>query len=74
MIREALRLEGGVKYLRWAMKTQPAAFLALVGRLIPAEIKADLGGAVVEVTLRNYTGIEHEVPRVPLLKAPEVTH
>ncbi len=42
LIRQALDEEGGVRYLRWAARRQPVAFLALLGRLIPAEIRGTL--------------------------------
>ena len=39
------------------------AFLALIGRLIPAEIRAQLEGEPPLVIIRDYTGIEHETVR-----------
>jgi hypothetical protein len=42
MLRQALDEEGGVDYLRWAARKQPQAFLALLGRLLPAEVRASL--------------------------------
>jgi hypothetical protein len=42
MVREALDQAGGVDYLKRQAKESPTAFLALVGKLIPAEINADL--------------------------------
>ena len=61
MLLQALEEEGGVKYLRWAARTQPAAFLSLLGRLLPTEIRASLddrSGEPVKITV--ITGIEGE--------------
>jgi len=57
MIRQALEEEGGVDYLRWAARNQPTAFLGLVGRLIPAEVKASLQSDETVVIVKDYTGM-----------------
>ena len=58
MLRQALEEEGGVEYLRWAARNQPAAFLSLLGRLLPAEIKASIDHeGLPTVTIRDYTGM-----------------
>ena len=36
----ALHEAGGVDYLRWAAREQPAAFMALLGKLLAAEMRA----------------------------------
>ena len=59
MLLQALEEEGGVGYLRWAARNQPAAFLSLLGRLLPAEVKASLdhrGGEPMKITV--ISGIE----------------
>ena len=33
--------EGLVGYLKWAGKTEPRAFLAILGKLLPMQVKAD---------------------------------
>ncbi len=59
MLHQALEEEGGVAYLRWAARKQPVAFLSLLGRLLPTEIRASLddrSGEPVKITV--ITGIE----------------
>ena len=64
LIRQALDEEGGAEYLRWAAREHPVAFLSLLGRLVPAEIRGALE-IVPVVSIRDYTGREHERgPRV----------
>ena len=60
-IREALDREGGAEYLQRAAREQPVAFLGLLGKLLPAEIRASLDHeGLPTVILRDYTGLEHE--------------
>lgn len=40
MLREALDNAGGAAYLTQQAKDNPTAFMTLVGKLIPAEVKA----------------------------------
>jgi len=42
MVLTTLELEGGIGYLRWAARKEPKAFLALVGKLLPQKVEADL--------------------------------
>ena len=42
MILEALDQKGGVKYLVQQADANPTAFLSLVGKLIPTDVKADI--------------------------------
>jgi hypothetical protein len=44
MLLRALDEEGGVEYLRWASRNQPGAFLSLLGKLVPSEVKASVEG------------------------------
>lgn len=46
MIETALHKAGGVNYLVAMAKENPAAFLALLGKIIPRDIRADVGGRV----------------------------
>ncbi len=59
LVRQALDEEGGVEYLRWAARMKPVAFLSLLGRLVPAEIRASLDATTLLI-LRDYTGVESE--------------
>ena len=59
LIREALDQEGGSQYLRQAARENPAAFLSLVGRLVPAEIK---GVIESDVVINVVTGISADAP------------
>lgn len=54
MVRQALELKGGVKYLVWAAENEPRAFLALVGRCVPLEVKGADGGPLL--VLRDLSG------------------
>ncbi len=58
MIRAALQLEGGVEYLRQQARKQPQAFLGLLGRLLPSQIKAEIDLPLV--TVRDFTGLAIE--------------
>lgn len=49
MILDALEAAGGVDYLRLQAKENPSAFLSLVGRIVPGEVKAEIGGNVTIV-------------------------
>lgn len=50
MIDGALDELGGITYLKWAARQEPAAFLALLGKTLPRDLK--LGGDLsLEVNL-----------------------
>ena len=62
MLRQALEEEGGVEYLRWAARKKPAAFLSLLGRLLPAEIRASIEHEeLTTVIIRDYTGLGSQI-------------
>jgi hypothetical protein len=42
MILEALDGAGGVEYLRQQAKDNPGAFLTLIGKVLPKDIRADV--------------------------------
>lgn len=44
MILGALDQAGGQQYLADQAEANPSAFLALIGKVLPSEIKAELGG------------------------------
>lgn len=44
MILQALDAEGGVDYLRWASREQPASFLTLLGKVLPTQVAGENGG------------------------------
>lgn len=46
MIVEALEGAGGVQYLQDTAKSHPAAFLSLVGKVMPVQIAGEGGGPV----------------------------
>ena len=50
MVLQALDKAGGVAYLARQAEKQPAAFLALVGKVLPLQITGDGGGPVYIVT------------------------
>ena len=59
MVRQALDEEGGVEYLRQVARDHPQAFLSLLGRLIPAEFKAEISTRPL-VRITDYTGVKWE--------------
>ena len=60
MIRQALEEAGGVKYLARVAQETPTAFLALIGRLVPSEIRASLDAGLITVEMRSFTGMAWE--------------
>ncbi len=54
MVRQALEKAGGVAYLTRQANDQPVAFMALISKLIPAEIKASLEAQLPQVVIRDY--------------------
>lgn len=46
---EAFSRVGGAKYLETIAKTEPKAFLTLLGRIIPTELTGSLDGLVVRL-------------------------
>ena len=58
MVRVALEKAGGAEYLLEQAREQPVAFLSLLARLIPAEIRASLeSNSLLTVRVRSYTGL-----------------
>lgn len=55
MIRSALEGAGGVDYLQSVASTHPAAFCSLIGKIIPADVKATLSvsGGLVLIPQKN---------------------
>lgn len=50
MIIEALNKAGGVGYLVDRAKDNPAAFIALVGKVLPLQVSGTDGGPIIIVT------------------------
>ena len=46
MVVQALESAGGLHYLATQAQANPAAFLSLVGKLIPAELRTELAGSL----------------------------
>jgi hypothetical protein len=55
MIRQALDEAGGIEYLSGVATSHPAAFCALISKIIPADVKATLkvSGGLVLVPAKN---------------------
>lgn len=51
MVLQALDDVGGVKYLVEQAKENPAAFMTLIGKVIPPELKIDATGENISVTV-----------------------
>lgn len=53
-ISQAFDKAGGVDYLVGLSKTNPQAFTALLGKIVPSELKADIsGGLQINVVKRG---------------------
>lgn len=63
MILQALHGEGGVRYLRKQAKQNPAAFMALISKVLPLDIGAGLLAIGMPV-------IKLEAPTVPAIDPP----
>jgi hypothetical protein len=50
MIVQALSAAGGTAYLVEQAEKSPQAFLSLLGKLVPAEVRAELGGSLTVET------------------------
>lgn len=50
MIVDALNGVGGVEYLESTARSHPAAFLSLIGKVMPIQVTGDGGGPVETVT------------------------
>lgn len=50
MIVDALNMAGGVNYLRVQAHDNPAAFLSLVGKVLPLQVSGTDGGPIIIVT------------------------
>ena len=50
MILQALTDEGGVAYLRKQANAQPAAFLSLIGKVLPTQVTGEGGGPLTIIT------------------------
>lgn len=50
MILDALDGAGGVEYLIDKAKSHPAAFLSLVGKVLPLQVTGENGGAITVIT------------------------
>ena len=50
MILQALESAGGTTYLVEQAEKSPQAFLSLLGKLVPAEVRAELGGSLTVET------------------------
>ena len=59
MILRALDLVGGEAYLVEQAKTNPTAFMTLLGRILPRETDGKLGGVL---QLNVVTGVDREQP------------
>ncbi len=57
---------GGKDYLVEVARSDPKVFCTLLGKLVPTQLRAELeDGGLTVVTIRDYTGREHERgPRV----------
>ena len=70
--KQTLGEGGGAEYLRIMATQEPRAFLGLIGKLLPAELRVDGGGGIPLVLFRNYTGrSEFDGPALPATFAAE---
>jgi hypothetical protein len=57
MIVDALHGVGGVEYLQQAAKSHPAAFLSLIGKVMPIQLTGEGGGAIEHGVTLNIIGV-----------------
>ena len=58
ILHEAFEEAGGVAYLVKQAHEQPRAFMALLGKLIPQEIRAEIDGSDLPLVIfHDYTGM-----------------
>ena len=57
---ESFHALGGVEYLQELAKKEPRAYASLLGRLIPAELRAEIDGTIRTVRIRDFTGLDAE--------------
>jgi hypothetical protein len=50
--------DGLVGYLRWAAKSEPRAFLNILGKLLPLQVKVD---SFTQTVYKSVEGIQHDV-------------
>ena len=50
LIRASLETAGGEAYLARMAEEQPAAYLSLVGRLVPLELRGDADAPIIFIT------------------------
>lgn len=58
MIIEALDNAGGTAYLVEQAEKNPSAFMTLVGKVLPMEVKAEHSGGLSGLTVRFVKGTE----------------
>jgi len=58
MVLAALDQAGGVKYLSRQAVRNPAAFLSLVGRIIPSQVRASLSGGDDPIAVQHFESIK----------------
>jgi hypothetical protein len=79
-ILKALDMVGGEKYLAQVARTHPAAFIALVGKVLPMQVRADITDFTyviqrLEVSAQPVPGvISNGLPQPPRLVAPKVAN
>lgn len=56
MIVQALEEAGGVEYLRTTAASHPAAFLSLIGKVMPVQIAGEGGGPVRQSLTVEFIG------------------
>jgi hypothetical protein len=61
MVEQALHQAGGVEYLARQAEENPAAFLALVGKVLPKNVNADVKTHSVLEELLSSTGEDDEM-------------
>lgn len=60
---ESFKNKGGAAYLEKLADERPDLYVSLLAKVLPAEIRADLGGDIPTLVIRNYTG--RSIPGLP---------
>ena len=61
MIEDAFIQAGGVKYLLRQSKENPVAFMTLVGKILPREVKLEAGKSLEQLLAASYEQVEDAV-------------
>lgn len=63
MVRQALEGAGGVEYLKQQAKSNPGPFLALIGKVIPTDIKLEIKNPLMKIEAEDVARLIQSIGR-----------